>query len=711
MSRFLALMFVCVTALLPAIASAQDVECPPGEMCELRSDDSHCGDGYRCFVFGSFVAGSHASLNRMLATVNHDFDDASDPVTMEQMEAANPCSVIYHSHEAHSALNGSCLTYNHTSERVTFETYSAEHDASRWPMAHHVYRVPSVPHLTPGEEAEHLAREIDAAAITGTVRAPDWIGPRITRIRELISSHQLTDSQSDAMLASLERSLGRVPAETSTAAPEADPAQPDMEFSPEETGATEESVTPPPTEEHAAVQAAAPVYMNPWFWIAVLCALGIGMLLGRRGRKVVTMASEEDAEELASLREEKAALTGKLAAANTSLMNAKANHEQEIGDFKDRLSKKRADDASESAENGNNKTFVETFTKRWNEFYASVDPNKVVRKLNGANIINLFSDLELFVIVERAWDEKVFGPMNRPSIEKALSPHKSKRIEQLEADLREKGIDLATANARASELEAMKGDLTTQLEAAKSEASNRTNELVEERTARMTAETKADTQESQLFELAGVIQSIQEGTEELFDKFFNKSDGSPTWPHLAKETLEMVRTVLDAANLRAAPLIDALLGSSPMVGATAGGAPLESVETQITLPPSGKRGRINTSPLGIERPANGNGSHGRDDRWSSDPPIKPGRKPTLPPAAGEGLYRTGTGYGPTPGLHADGVPPESVESVLAAPAKPTNGTKEVTDPSPATEQPEAAPGTVPLIDGVDETPTRPSSDS
>ncbi len=703
MSRFLALMIALASWFVPVLASAQDA-CPPGELCNLRTDDSRCEAGYRCFEFGSFIPGSHVSLRTMRERVNADIDDPSRHVTIEQVEASNPCGVIYHADGAHAAHNGSCSAYNGTPERVTFEEYEAEHHgAGRWPMAHYIYRVPAVPHLTPGEEAEQLAAEINAAAVTGTVPAPDWFGARHIEAHELINSGELTQAQIDALLSAFDHALGRARAASVSEEPEDDSSTTE----PAQAGGETPRL---PAQEVVTVTVVRPVYENPAFWIALVCAIAISLLLGfmlgnKDKKSAVITAGTEGQNKIIALQTEITRLSGIVPAATTVQMNEVEDLKQRNRDLELKLALKRADDAAEAAEIGNNRTFIENLTIRWNDFYASVDSKKVVRKLNVANIINLFSELELFVIMEKAWDEKVFGPMNRANIQKALSPHKTKRIEQLEEDLRKKGIDLTTAQVRAGELEGLNGNLTAELEASKSEQSRTVDELKQERAARIAAENKAEMQEAQLFELAGTVQSIHVDATQLFERIFEKKDGSPTWQFEAKEVLVMVQTVVDSAWTKVEPLIESLLGSTPMLLAPAGDAgPLLPEPTSIT--PPHRRQRVPTSPIGIERPVNGEIVVG-SDRWATDPPKKPNgmreRKPTLPPEAGKGLY------GPAPSLHADGIPPDSVTATVEMDAEKPNGTEDVTDPpKPDPEPPKAAPGTVDLLAEEDDALTRPS---
>jgi hypothetical protein len=186
-------LFVFIATLVvwfvSTIASAQPA---PGEMIQLRSDDPRCGEGFTCFQVGPYRPGADLSFERMLERVNRGVDE-SRHVTIQQLENANECGVIYvRGRSSHiQGANGVCETRNRTSERVTFASFcGAESSCSRWPLANRVYRVPSVRILTPGERAEELARRIEDTVPAATIEVPAEMGSWLTEVADLTETEQ-----------------------------------------------------------------------------------------------------------------------------------------------------------------------------------------------------------------------------------------------------------------------------------------------------------------------------------------------------------------------------------------------------------------------------------------------------------------------------------------------------------------------------------------
>lgn len=219
-----AIMFMC---LLPIRALAQDMVLPgPGEIRELRSDDSRCPEGYRCFVVGSYVRGAQLSPDTLLERVNRDIEDASRHISMAQFEAANPCTVLYvrgHSGEQRFAKNGVCESYNHSRERVTYSEFcSGASRCGRWlvassPRYQTVYRVPAERHLTPSERAEEMVSTLDGTNVSesGTVPAPAQLGQWLTEFHDLMDEDQPpTYEEARNVIGAIGRTLTRASGET-----------------------------------------------------------------------------------------------------------------------------------------------------------------------------------------------------------------------------------------------------------------------------------------------------------------------------------------------------------------------------------------------------------------------------------------------------------------------------------------------------------------
>lgn len=151
MRFYASILFVFL--MTPIGAAAQDAALPGrGDVLELRSDDSRCSEGHRCFI-----AGPGGSIRQMLDRVNGDIEDPSLHVTVAQLDDANQCRVIYHRPDGSMLRNGICPEANGTRERVTWDEHCSGGRCVRWTVASIVYRVPAARRLTPGEEAERIA--------------------------------------------------------------------------------------------------------------------------------------------------------------------------------------------------------------------------------------------------------------------------------------------------------------------------------------------------------------------------------------------------------------------------------------------------------------------------------------------------------------------------------------------------------------------------
>lgn len=213
MSRFLiAILVVFILVLAPTLVSAQDLPMPGrGEILELRRDDPRNQQGYRSFIFGGW-APRMGGLATILRRVNADIE-GNRLITIEQLEAANPCLVIYHRDDRHAGRNGSCDA-NPTSERLEFDAYcQGAQSCSRWPVSNRVYRIPARPRLTPGERAEEMVSTLDRTTVTHTVPAPAELGGWMTELSNLMGEEQAPSyDQVRNVLAAVGRTLERTPA-------------------------------------------------------------------------------------------------------------------------------------------------------------------------------------------------------------------------------------------------------------------------------------------------------------------------------------------------------------------------------------------------------------------------------------------------------------------------------------------------------------------
>lgn len=179
-----------------------------GEILELRRDDPRNQEGYRSFMFGAYVRGM-PGLDEILDRVNADLESDARRVTWEQLDAANPCLIIYHRDDGWRH-NGSC-DRNPTDERVTYASYCGDGRCQRWPMTGgRVYRVPARPRLTPGERAEEMVRTLDGTTVTETVPAPAELGSWLTELSDAMGEEQPpTNDQVRNVIGAVGRALTR----------------------------------------------------------------------------------------------------------------------------------------------------------------------------------------------------------------------------------------------------------------------------------------------------------------------------------------------------------------------------------------------------------------------------------------------------------------------------------------------------------------------
>ncbi|GEM_PF-6445461 len=297
MSRIItASLTVLFLVLMSAKVSAQDLPMPGrGEILELRRDDPRASEGYRSFIFGSWVSGM-GGLDTVLGRVNADLEDGS-LVTMEQLDAANPCVVIYHREGHGPGHNGSCDT-NPRSERVSYASFcGGDRSCARWPMAHRVYRIPSRARLTPGERAEEMLRNVDTAPVTTTVPAPAELGGQLTELSDLMSEEQPpTYEQVRGVIGAFGRALVRASEATPATAPATghvaavDPANgtADMDFNEADVASTPTSPSDPATTGSGAIEHdtssmtsadTTPPWFNPFLLWLVIAILSLAMIL------------------------------------------------------------------------------------------------------------------------------------------------------------------------------------------------------------------------------------------------------------------------------------------------------------------------------------------------------------------------------------------------------------------------------------------------
>lgn len=296
MSRFsMAVLAVLFLVLAPTIASAQDQPMPGrGEVLEIRRDDPRYEEGYRSFLFGSYVGGMDG-LDDILDRVNADLEDG-ESVTMEQVDAANPCRIIFHRDNGWRH-NGSCDT-NPTAERVTYASYCGDGRCQRWPMAgRHVYRIPSRPRLTPGERAEEMVRNIDAAPVTETVAAPADLGGQLVELSDLMGEDQPpTYAQVRGVIGAFGRALTRAAEAAPVAISPTEPAHAvastdthtDMTFPEDETLDTHASASDHLTRDSgddrsipASTRAGdtTSVLANPFLLWSIIATLSLALIL------------------------------------------------------------------------------------------------------------------------------------------------------------------------------------------------------------------------------------------------------------------------------------------------------------------------------------------------------------------------------------------------------------------------------------------------
>ena len=470
-------LFILIAAVMAinfnlSLASAQ---LAPGEFRQLRSDDPVCGEGFTCFQVGPYESGADIGFDRMLRVVNRGVEEAQQ-VTILQLEAANPCGVMYTSPGRDPGANGVCRR-NGTSERVTFAEYcDGERACSRWPLAGRVYRVPSVRILTPDERAEEMAREIRNAVITETVPAPATLGANLREAIELRRSAQPpSDEHEVALLEAMADALDR----TSTTAH--DEATPDMVFDHTETGAgSEESdalgaanarIAELETELAAARTAPASASSGSWSVTGLGIALAIAVLIilmllltrrpGVEGSTIINLTDDERAQIEARAE---AKWKKKLEVAQTQLkpivdadMNLKALREVQRT-YLERM-----------GEVMNDKNFEETLSDA--RAYRD-DWKRLVKGYTPKGLADALANAKVFERMEKAF-AAVFGTLT-PQIafgeyafaglqhrhEAALADLKAKHDADLEAldesfqnDVRAKNDEIATRDTRIRELQ------------------------------------------------------------------------------------------------------------------------------------------------------------------------------------------------------------------------------------------------------------------
>ncbi len=480
MLRQLFILIVAVMAINFNLNPAS-AQLAPGEFRQLRSDDPACAEGFTCFQVGPYESGAEIGFDRMLRVVNHGVEEAQQ-VTILQLEAANPCGVMYTSPGRRSAVNGEC-SRNGTSERVTFAEYCDGASAcSRWPFAGRVYRVPSVRILTPDERAEEMAREIANAVVTETVPAPSTLGANLRELIELRSSDQPpTDAHEVAALTAMADALDRTSA---TAHVE---TAPDMVFDHAETAARSEesdaladaNARVAELETELAALRATPATGG---WSTGLgIALGIAVLIilmllftrrpGVEGSTIINLTDDERREIEAKAE---AKYKKKFETTNTQL--------KEIADTDVNLKMLRALQKTFLERMGevmNDRSFEETLSDA--RAYRD-DWKRLVKGYTPKGLADALANAKVFERMEKAF-AAVFGELSPPIAfgeyafaglqhrhEKALADLKTKHDADLEAldesfqnDLRAKGDEIATRDTRILELTQEKSELQEQL--------------------------------------------------------------------------------------------------------------------------------------------------------------------------------------------------------------------------------------------------------
>lgn len=295
MSRFFTVLVAMFLLVLGSTtASAQDTPMPGrGVILELRRDDPRYQEGYRSFIYGNWVSGM-PGLNDLLDRVNAD-QEGDSLVTMEQLDAANPCSVIYHRAGDRFGHNGSCDT-NATAERMTYAAFcDGDSSCARWPMARHVYRIPSAPRLTPGERVEEMVRRLDGTTVTETVPAPAELGGWLTELSDSMSDEEQrpTYEQVQSGIAAIGRTLARTNSAAddtgADTAPDTAPVaaagtEPDTTFTEDDVPGDEPIARPTSAEdeEHAtstSAGATTSILTNPALLWSIIAILSVAMIL------------------------------------------------------------------------------------------------------------------------------------------------------------------------------------------------------------------------------------------------------------------------------------------------------------------------------------------------------------------------------------------------------------------------------------------------
>lgn len=299
MKRSILILSVLTSVLwfLPMLASAQDDVPGLREIRELRSDDSRCPEGYRCFV-----AGPSASFEMMLARVNARIEDPAQHVNYEQFVDANPCGVIFHRDDGAMRHNGVC-EYNHTRERVVEADFCEGHRCQRWIMASspghlNVYRVPAARVLTPSERAEAMVRTLDGIdPVTHTVPAPAELGGMLTELAGLMEETQPPSHDLEhQVVVAMGRALTRTPTSGTASEPTSDSAPSDMS---ELERLREENARLTAERDEARTAATAPAMSSDtplWAVITLVTAFVfflVGLFTGRRQNKAIQDYWEE----------------------------------------------------------------------------------------------------------------------------------------------------------------------------------------------------------------------------------------------------------------------------------------------------------------------------------------------------------------------------------------------------------------------------------
>ncbi|MCC7523021.1 hypothetical protein IT407_04480 [Candidatus Uhrbacteria bacterium] len=724
MSRFLALMFVFTASLLmPATrAEAQRLPLPSrGETLPLASDDPRCDEGYRCYMIGAWVPGVSRSLQSLIDEVNADLPEGSQ-VTWAQFEEANSCQIIYRRREGDRMIwrhNGSCGT-NPTEEPVTYASFcGAGTSCDVWSIStpRTIYRIPAAPRLTPTEEAEQMISEIREAPTTPTVNAPEWIAPRMARMRALLNSdYPPSEELQAAFYEAVEQALASTPQTTGAAEP-----PPDMVFD-------EPASAPTSVPEVRVVPVETPFYTYVWYVVVLIALCIIAFLIGR---KTGSVTAPDDGTASDAAQEEISRLRGKLAGENTKWMAQEERYKDEIrelkhakGELTTQLNSKRANEAAETATNRENAELVDLIRVRWGRFASQV---KADVKLNVNNINRMFADLEQFQVLRSVWPSD-FGLLDRTNFTAVIGdaaefrtrPDPSQalknRITDLEREIATLKNELRTSALKAEGDEALISEKSAKIEELgqtvgrlEIECRERLTEVEKERKDREEAQSKSSLLEATNFNLVAALKTVTDDTLAMLSPYREKHEHSPTWALSAKTTIDAIEALIEEHLAPFKELFDTMFGENGMVPAAA--APLGGEVTQIAsvsgLEESAgkrkKRGRRDTASFArdkVKAKPNGNGSAvEREPSWGSDPPPAAKHKGTLPPGAGTGLF------GPSKVSESD-------RESLVPPGVPRVATSEEYGTEPEVAPP-AAPssegsslGTTSIFDGVSDDPTK-----